>query len=170
MKKLNNLLTPLGAINIAIDGESIPYEYIKLGQIKGRKFPLLGRYQISIDFKPDGREHDISCTINNRRLGIGQIETGERLTTINFYSEDRIKLTVGIVAESGYIYGIRYSEFDYDEFCLKNGIAYKVLSETQTSKYIFMIAWIDDVGENDLIDVGQDRDIETWFGVDPDYS
>ena len=38
---------------------------------------------------------------------------------------------------------------------------------TKTEKYVFGIAWIDNVGWEDPIDENNNRDVETWYGADP---
>lgn len=103
--------TPLGDVDIKIDGQSIPYDYKKMGPIRRRHFPLLGRCHISIKYNPDGKEHQISCTINDERLGKGYPESGERLACISFYGENRIKLSIGLEGETAYINRKRYSEY-----------------------------------------------------------
>ena len=169
MKKIKKLSTPLGNVDIKLDGQSIAYDYKKMGPIGGTHIPLLGRYHINIEYTPNGKEHQISCTINDKRLGRGYPESGERLACISFYGENRIKLSIGLEGETDYSNGKRYSEYDYDDVYLENGLAFGIFPETKTSEYLFAIAWIDDVGADDPITDGEDRDIETWFGVDPFY-
>ena len=169
MKKIKKLRTPLGDVDIKIDGQSVPYDYKEMGPIGGRHFPLLGRCHIRIKYIPDGKEHQISCTINDERLGRGYHESGERLACISFYGDNRIKLSIGLEGETDYSNGKRYSAYDYDDVYLDNGLAFGIFPDTKTSEYLFAVAWIDDVGAHDPIIDGEDRDVETWFGADPLY-
>lgn len=80
-------------------------------------------------------------------------------------------MSIGLECEAGYIGGERSSdEYDYDTEYLENGMAYFIKAYTKSEKYMFGIAWINDVGWNDPINNGDNRDIETWFGADPTLS
>ena len=166
MKRLKTLL---GDISIKINGREIGYEYKKCAN--DRTCPnLLGRYLIEIISKPTGKEYSISCEIVNNQSLKSEIETGEMQECISFYSEERIKLSIGAYGERwGYIGGRRMeTNNDYDIEYKPNGLSYLVLKETKTEKYYFAISWIDDVGYEDPINNGEhDRDVETWFGSDP---
>ena len=55
------LITPFGEIKILVDKNEVPYS-VQKGAINDKLYPnLLGRYQISIMFVPDGNEHTIAC-------------------------------------------------------------------------------------------------------------
>lgn len=71
-------------------------------------------------------------------------------------------MSIGLECEAGYIGG----KYDYDADYLDNGMAYVIMPETKTEKYIFGRAWIDDVGRDDPIDDEHNRDIQTWFAAD----
>lgn len=49
-------------------------------------------------------------------------------------------------------------------------MAYCISEKTKTQRYTFGIAWIDNVGYEDLPVKGEhDRDVETWYAADPSY-
>lgn len=153
------IVTPLGKINVMIDGNSILYHERKCVCDKTCK-DLDGRYMIVVDFIPDGKIHEIKCSISNykssRRDGI---ESGERLELKSFYN-GKIKLSIGMEGESGYFSdGTRLSEYDYDNEYDDDGVKYIILPETKTSMYTFGVAWINETNEN--------NDVQTWFGADP---
>lgn len=56
--------------------------------------------------------------------------------------------------------GLRISDrYDYDNEYMEDSVAYLIMKETRTMKYVFGIAWIDNVTvENDW---------KTWWGADP---
>ena len=77
-------------------------------------------------------------------------------------------MSIGLEGEAGYIGGMRASgKYDYDVEYLENGMAYIVLPETRTQRYVIGIAWIDDVGRDGPADDDNDRDTETWYAADP---
>lgn len=77
-------------------------------------------------------------------------------------------MSIGLVCESGYIDGIRISdEYDYDADYLENGMAYLINPHTKTSRYVFGIAWIDNVSWDDSSGLESQRDAQTWYGADP---
>lgn len=167
---MDKLDTPFGFIDIQIDGKSIPYEAREGRRLKYLCPNVLGRYQIEIQFIPDGKEHTISCVFNTpKKYKAGQ-ESGENLESQGFYSEDRYKMSIGLLCDIwGYING-EYTEcyndcgIDY----LHNGMVYHILEGTETETYIFGISWIDDVGWDDPITrQRQSRAAETWSGADP---
>lgn len=169
---MTRLNTPYGEISIKIDGKEITYNYIK--SENDEICPnLLGRYFIVLNVEPDGNEHYISCQINPNIKFKSEIETGERYECQTFYNDDRIMLTIGVYGEV-LVYdknGEReyYSFNDYDIEHLNDGMSYIILEDTTTDKYIFGIAWIDDVGYDDpFLNTGHDRANETYFGAEPD--
>ena len=169
---MEKLTTPFGEIDILIDGKSIPYTAQK-GSGKDCLWPdILGRFQITVHYPPDGKEHTIACVFTPDCSYKKDIESGERLECQSFYNNLRFKMSIGAECESGYfIDGTRVSdEYDYDAEYLPNGISYLILPDTKTEKYVFGIAWIDDVGWGDPIDDEHNRDVETWFAADPTFS
>ena len=159
------LETPVGEIFILLDGKAIPY-VAKKGEPLDVLCPdVLGRYQIDLDIKPDGREHTIACFPAGKVITDTDVQTGERLESMAFYSEDRYKLSIGIECESGYIGGQRVNDdYDFDVEYTSASIEIKIYPTTKTETYTIGIAWIDDVG---LYDDGGERDVQTWFGADP---
>ena len=164
MKKLR---TPFGEIKILIDGKATSYT-----AEEGRKLDVLcphvlGRYQITVPFIPDGKEHTIACVFEPVCLYEKTPESGERLECQSFYNDSRFKMSIGLECESRYIDGVRASdEYDYDADYLENGMSFLIDANTKTEQYTFGIAWIDNVGWDDPID-DNGRDVETWFGADP---
>lgn len=165
---LEKLNTPFGEITIMIDGQPIDYAAQK-GSDNDVLWPdVTERYQIEIRYVPDGKEHNLSCVFSPICSYEKSPESGERLECQSFYSPQRIKMSIGLECEAGYIEGVRGSdEYDYDVDYLDNGMAYIVMPDTKTEKYIFGIAWINDVGWDDPIDDEHNRDVQTWFAADP---
>lgn len=165
MEKLN---TPFGEISITIDGQPIDYRAQK-GSDDNVLWPCVkDRYQIEVRYVPDGKEHILSCVFSPVCSYETSPESGERLECQSFYSLQRIKMSIGLECEEGDIEGFRISdEYDYDAEYLDNGMAYIIMPETKTERYVFGIAWIDDVGWDDPIDDEHNRDVQTWFAADP---
>ncbi len=167
---MTNIQTPLGEVAIEIDGERTDYIAAK-GKINDVTFPnILGRYHIIIDFIPDGKKHIISCVIKSSEKLNRTIESGENLECQSFYSKNKIKISIGLLGESWRCVGGKLVECenDYDIEYLDDGMAYCVLEGTKTQKYIFGIAWIDNVGWDDALSYGEhNRGLETWFASDP---
>ena len=166
MTKLN---TPFGYVTIMVDGQEIEYcaEQLKANEIL---FPnIVGRYKISVEFEPDGKEHVLVCIFSDALDYNRGPESGERLECQGFYNKDRVKLSIGLECEAGYFPdGTRISDhYDYDADYLENGMAYLIEKNTTTNKYVFGVAWIDNVGWEDEIDNENDRDVQTWFAADP---
>lgn len=158
---MGNLLTPFGEIRILIDSEPVPYE-AKEGIIPGHGCPhVLGRYQISVHFIPDGKAHTIACVFEPVCLYERSAESGERLECQGFYNDQRYKMSIGVECDT------LSGDYDYGAEYLENGMAYLIHENTQTDHYTFGIAWIDNVGWNDPVDDNNDRDVETWYGADP---
>ncbi len=150
--------TPLGYLEIKIDDDTIEYKYLTIST--DRVCPdLNGRYAIVIPFQPDKATHTISCRLKNYTASIKDgPESGENLELYSFY-RDCVKLSIGMEGDTDYINGERISNYDYDTEYLSDGVQYCILPMTKTEKYVFGIAWLNNVTEN--------TDIQTWFGADP---
>lgn len=159
MARLN---TPFGYVTIMIDGWEIEYYYEQLA-VDERLCPeVVGRYKILVEFEPDGDEHSIECILLES-LDYNRVpESGEGIECQSFYNNDRIKLSIGLKCEAG-----TKASDNYDVDYLENGMAYLVKKNTKTNKYIFGIAWIDDIGWDDERYADNDRDVQTWFAADP---
>jgi len=120
--------------------------------------------QIGISFAPDGKKHKIACIFEPSCSYVRTPESGERLKCQGFYSEHRYKMSIGLECESGYVGSKRY---DYDVEYLENGMAYIVLPDTRTERYVIGVAWIDDVGWDDPAGDDNDCGVETRYGADP---
>ena len=168
---MEKLQTPLGEIVVTIGHREIDYAYRSCEM--DRTCPnLLGRYLIEVEFPPTGEEYEILCELQGDALYQTEIETGEMLECLSFYSKERIKLSIGGYGERwGYVDHQPVSIYtDYDIDYKPRGIAYIVGPTTKTTKYVFGISWIDDVGYDQPVRTGEhDRDVETWFGSDPSY-
>ena len=151
------IITPLGEIEIFIDGNKIDYSASPV-EITRNCNDLDGRFCVRTYFVPDGKEHIISCCIANYSpTEKDGIESGERLKLKSFYT-GKSKVSLGMEADTGYINEIRSSTYDYNAGYLKNGVYYEILPETRTHEFIFGIAWL-----NNCTD---DKDVQTWFGAD----
>ena len=164
---MERLKTPFGEIQILIDGETVPYS-----EQEGRKLDVLcphvlGRYHITVQFIPDGKEHTIACVFIPDCSYEKTPESGERLECQSFYNDRGFKMSIGLECEAGYTGGVRASDkYDYDADYLDNGMSFLIDKNTRTERYVFGIAWIDNVSRDDPID-NNNRDIETWYGADP---
>lgn len=154
------LNTPIGKIEIYIDGRKIDYTEVILQPDKYCP-NVKGRYKIELAFIPDGNKHIISCILNSNFGNIEEnIESGERLECKGFYYHN-MKLSIGMEGDAGYIGSERISDYgyDYDTEYIDNGVQYIILTFTKTKKYVFGIAWIDNPNKK--------REIQTWLGADP---
>ena len=163
---MKKLITPFGEIKNLIDEKPVPYFVQEGRKLEGLCPHVLGRYQITVPFIPDGKKHTIACVFEPVCSYEKTPEGGERLECQSFYNNQRFKLSIGIECEAGYINGIQASEYDYDAEYLENGMVFLIDANTKTERYSFGIAWIDNVGWDDPIgDNG--REVETWYGADP---
>ncbi len=168
LRKMEKLITPFGEIKILIDGTSVPYLVKEGSKLEALCLHLLGRYQITVHFMPDGKEHTLACIFEPECSFNRSPEGGERLECQGFYNDSRMKMSIGVECEAGYIGSVRASEgYDYDAGYLENGMSYCIEADTKTELYVFGIAWIDDVGWDDPNDYNRHRDVETWYGADP---
>jgi hypothetical protein len=71
-------------------------------------------------------------------------------------------MSIGVECEQGSL-----ELYDYDTEYLVNGMAYQILSNTKTKRYVFGIAWIDNVDRDDTVGDNNTRDTQTWFAADP---
>lgn len=142
--EVSKVVTPLGEIDIKLDGNPISYEVKQLEEDDWH-MPIGGRYQIYIDFTPDGKRHELSCTINNKDLGQGYYNSTERIAEIDFYTPgEEIVVMISLEGETDcYDDGYIYSQYDYYELYLEDGLAFEILPDTKTSEYIFYIGWMD---------------------------
>lgn len=153
------LETPLGRIEIFIDNKRVEYSYTSIDLDK-RCLELDGRYLISLQLKPDGVTHELSCRIKEYIPSENDgIESGERLELKSFY-KGSVKLSIGMEGDCGYYSnGDRASDvYDYDNEYYNEGVSYIILKETKTQDYKFGIAWLENY--NDA------NEVETWYGAD----
>lgn len=93
-----------------------------------------------------------------------------------FYNDNRFKMSIGTTDGFPYAFaayafsGIDISTDDYDTDYLENGMAYLILPDTKIREYTFGISWIDDVGWNDPFGYRNEREVQTWYGADPNLS
>ena len=158
---MDKLLTPFGEIRILIDSKPVPYEAQEGRKLESICPNVLGRYQITVHFIPDGKEHTIACVFEFDNAYKRSPESGERLECQGFYNIHRYKMSIGVECD------ITSGDYDYDADYLENGMAFRIGTKTKTECYTFGIAWIDNVGWDDPIDEDNDRDVETWYGADP---
>lgn len=157
------LSTPLGDIEIYIDNEKEEYTVKNIGASERLCPDISGRFGIEILYEPDGKQHTISCRIKKYHASSrDEIEPGERLELKSFYRENT-KLSIGMEGDAGYYSdGTRDSDvYDYDNDYMEDGVSYLIMEDTKTTKYVFGIAWIDNVTV--------ENDVQTWYGADPTY-
>ena len=150
--------TPLGDLEIQIDGKSIKYQEA-LMPIERPFSELAGRYKITVSFQPDGKSHTIACKIAAYTPSpLDEEEGGEKLECKSFY-HGGTKLSLGMEGDMCFLNGQRMSDYDYDNELLPDGVQYQILPSTQTAVYCFGIAWI--------TGYTKDTAIQTWLGADP---
>ncbi|GCA67561.1 hypothetical protein KGMB01110_19970 [Mediterraneibacter butyricigenes] len=157
------LSTPLGDIEIYIDNEKVEYTVKNIGASERLCPDISGRFGIEILYEPDGKQHTISCRIKKYHASSrDEIEPRERLELKSFYRENT-KLSIGMEGDAGYYSdGTRDSDvYDYDNDYMEDGVSYLIMEDTKTTKYVFGIAWIDNVTV--------ENDVQTWYGADPTY-
>ncbi len=140
--------TPLGQLEVKIDDTVLDCTWSAVPT--DRACPDLdGRYAIVVPFSPDGKAHILSCRIREIS-GVEEAfpEPGEDLAMLSFY-KGGVKLSIGM----------EEAENDYDTAYLTDGVQYCLLPTTKTTKFLFGIAWLNAVTE--------ENDIQTWFGADP---
>ena len=165
---MEKLLTPFGAIEIRIDGKPVPFSAQEGRKPDVRCPHVLGRYQIGVRFVPDGEAHTVACVFEPDCSYERTPESGERLECQSFYNDRGFKLSIGLACEAGYLGDVRASSaYDYDAAYLENGMSFLIDGNTKTERYVFGVAWIDNVGRGDTTD--DNRDAETWYGADPAY-
>lgn len=155
------LTTPLGCIEIYIDRKRTEFMEKSI-EVSDKLCPDLDkRYSIEVNIIPDGKPHVIFCKIKEYTPSKeDKIESGERLELKSFYRENT-KLSIGMEGEAGYSSdGIRASAiYDYDNEYTENGVSYLIGEKTKTTKYVFGVAWINNVTK--------ENDVQTWYGADP---
>ena len=165
---MKKLITPFGPIDIRIDEQPVPYTAQEGKRIAGLCPDVLGRFQITVPFSPDGRKHRIACEFPADDLCERTPESGEGLECQSFFNDRGFKMSLGLSCEAGLICGDRLSDvYDYDAEYLENGMAYLILPETKTERFVFGISWIDNVSPVSPLDSRHDRAVQTWFGADP---
>lgn len=155
------MTTSLGDIEICIDGKSIKYTAQNMGVMDKLCPDVDGRFCIKVEFVPDGERHAISCIIKSHIPSDKDgVESGERLELKSFY-KGHSKLSIGMEGETGYFAdGTRaFDTYDYDTEYLEDGVRYVINEDTKTDRYVFCVAWIENVTD--------DNDVQTWFGADP---
>ncbi len=158
----DKIITPMGEIKILIDDVETQYAPLKGAPIENLCPDVIGRYQIEIQFLPDGKEHTISCVFPQDKSIKGYVESGENLECQGFYNNNGIKLSIGTEGEASI-----YTDYDYDIEYLENGMQCIILPDTQTQKYVFGISWINNIDIDDQSEEMIARDTQTWFGADP---
>lgn len=143
--------TPFGEVVILVDNLEYNY-YIETKHKVNKKLcpDLAACYRIAVNFEPDGNNHEIKCIIPNLKYYSKDKESGEDLECISFYDNAGKKLSIGTEG----------SCYDYQISYLKNGLSYLLNENSIDNRYIFGIAWIDNVTDS------PERDIQTWFGAD----
>ena len=155
------LTTPLGDIEIYIDNEKVEYAVKNIGASERLCPDVRGTCCLEISYEPDGKQHTISCKIKKYHASSrDEIKPGECLELKSFYRENT-KLSIGMEGEAGYYSdGTRATNtYDYDNDYMEDGVLYQIMRDTKTTKFVFGIAWIDNVTA--------ENDVQTWYGADP---
>lgn len=148
---MEQLITPFGEIRILIDQNPVSYiaqEYSEDGEpAEG----VLGRYQIAVRFRPDGRKHTVACIFDSDQPEKIITEDFVEDGSVTFFTEPGYMMLFLIDYSSGFMDRGKPSDYhDYGAACLKNGIAYIILPETRTEHYTFLIGWTDKYERTDL--------------------
>ncbi len=158
--------TPFGDVIVLLDDKPAAYSIIEKDK-KNNFSDVLGCYRLTVNFIPDGKEHEIKCVIQDMKYNDKGPESGEDIECQSFYNDKGEKISICVQCETGYLPdGKRWSDkYDYDASYLENGMSYKILNNTVEDKYIFGIAWIDNVKDEFGI-LDNSRDIQTWLAAD----
>lgn len=158
--------TPFGDVIVLLDDKPVTYSIIEKEK-KNNFSAVLGCYRLTVNFIPDGKEHEIKCVIQDMKYNDKDPESGEDIECQSFYNDKGEKISICVQCEAGYFPdGKRWSDkYDYDASYLENGMSYKILNNTTEDKYVFGIAWINNVkDEFGMLD--NSRDIQTWLAAD----
>lgn len=138
------LITPLGDINILIDGIKINYEATKLKNINKLWSDINERYLLKYYVNEKKDNYNIQCIISGLEI-VGEPESGENLEAISFYKDD-LKLTIGINTDF----------LEEDGRLLDDGL------EVNTHRILKIgVCWLCPFTPN--------NEIQTWYGADPIY-
>lgn len=161
-----SLVTPFGEIVILTDDVPVTCSVSKKEKKHNYK-DVLGCYRITVDFIPDGRRHEIKCIIPHMKYKERGPESGQDIECQSFYNDNGGKISICLNGEVNYLAdGSRWSDkYDYDIRYLENGMAYIISENTKESRFVFGIAWIDNVyDEYGEFDHG--KDVQTWLAAD----
>ena len=158
--------TPFGEVVLLIDGKIASYS-IAAKDNEPACQDVLGCYRISVDFQPDGKEHEIKCIIPEMQCTDRGPESGEGIECQAFYNSRGEKLSICVQCASGNLPGwcTGSKEYGYDAEYLENGMSYVILKNTIERRYIFGIAWIDAVAD-EIEGFDSGRDVQTWLAAD----
>ncbi len=161
------LQTPLGRVQVLIDGKEIDYSYEKLAILENCS-DVKGRYRIRINFVPDGNAHTISCVLPEMVDYKSSCSSDDAVQQISFHNKEKWALEMGVFGD---VYGFdnrsAYNEAqDYDVAYLGRGLCYLILTETATQVYDFILAWIDGIDYDDYASC-RDRVDQLWRCSDP---
>ncbi len=144
--------TPLGTIEIYIDGVALNYSSVELAP--DARWAVDGRFCIRVPKPNDGQPHTVSCRLNALCDFEINLSTGECLEIAEI-THRAVQVNVGIALNEG----IEEPCLDYSSELLGDGIAYVISPETQTKVFVFGVAWINDrTAENEN---------NVWFSCDP---
>lgn len=150
------LSTPLGNLNIYLDGKKVPFDLQRKANDE-KYFPDIDAcYLLEWEYHSDFKEHKVQCVIENPNIE-AESETGAELEAVAIYS-GALKLTMGLTGDFGWP-PESDDDFDFSGSFLRNGIEVDILKTTKTQTLMFGVAWID--GYTD------DNDVQTWFAADP---
>jgi len=148
------LTTPLGNIEITLDGAVLAAEIILIPPMEVLFPDVTATYMLVVPYISDGQTHILRCCLKNNSIK-GGVESGERLETIAFYAHD-LKLSIGAAGGFGMPYD--YPEFDYDGEYLPNGIEIIIREKTKSKKFVFGVSWISPVTN--------ENSAQTWYAVE----
>ena len=150
--------TPLGTLNIEIDGRTVAYAEVPRPICAA--FPdLSGRFLIPVWLPPDGCAHTVACRIVGYEPSArDREEGGERLECRSFF-RGAVKLSLGMEGDMCFLDGKRMTDYDYDNEQLPDGVQYRTFPETKTTQFFFGVAWMRDCTEY--------TELQTWLAADP---
>ena len=137
---------PFGEIELLFDDRPLSFSPISLPFLVDYKRMAGGRYAVLVEFKPDGKEHQIFCHVKNMPVGThSDFDPTERVESVLFWNADettRMNIACyGEIWEDGVKERSREYGFDYDISVLPDGIAYEIKPNTKAQTYLFGICW-----------------------------
>lgn len=85
--------TPFGDVIVLLDDKPVTYSIIEKDK-KHYFSDVLGCYRLTVNFIPDGKEHEIKCVIQDMKYNDNGPESGEDIECQSFYNDKGDKISI----------------------------------------------------------------------------